>query len=189
MLNFLSVTLFSLWFSNSVFLNETADRCHSANYTASQPGRHCTIFIVTSMRILYLALRNFTLFVGFVHPYGQLAVSHWPDLAGAQVLSQGSPYEVCGGKKWNRDRFFANTVFRYQLSFQSSMFIYNLGEWTVGPLETAEKRDLRASKLKDKICCCTLVRPRASHFLAVWRCGLGIGFVFLVTCRDLQGCW
>jgi hypothetical protein len=60
---------------------------------------------------------------------------------------------------------------------------------TVDPLETAEKRDLRSPKLKDEICCCTLIRPRASRFLAVLRCGRGIEFVFLLTFigRDLRG--
>jgi len=64
---------------------------------------------------------------------------------------------------------------------------YILGEWTVGPPEIAEKRDLRAPRLKDKTCCCTLIRHRASHFLAFWRCGRGIGFGFLLIFigRDL----
>jgi len=154
--------------------------CHSANYTASQPGRHF-IFIVTSMKILCLALRNFIIFVGFAHLYGQLAVSRWPALAEAQVLYQGSPCEVCGGNNGTgtdslRTRFFA-------ISYHSKtpMFVYNLGEWTVDPLETAKKRDLRAPRLKTNICFCTLIRPRVSHFLVLRRCGRGIGFGFLLT--------
>jgi len=160
--------------------------CHSANYTASQPGRHYTIFIVTSVRILYLALSNFIIFVGFAYLYGQLAVSRWPALAEAQVLYQGSPCEVCGGNNGRGTDSLRTRFFRYQLSFQNSMFVCNLGEWTVDPLETSKKRDLRTPRLKAKICFCTLIRPRVSHFLALRRCGRGIGFGFLFFIgRDL----
>jgi hypothetical protein len=97
----------------------------------SQPGRRYPIFIVTCMRILYLALRYFIIYVGFAHMYGQLAINRWPAIAEAQFLSQGSPYEVCGGNSGTGTDTL-RTVFRYRLSFQGpySSIIWGIGQWT-----------------------------------------------------------